>query len=113
MPFLARIRASSLLYFSLIYITSLQINFERKKAEDLAIRPRLKKRAYMGFKKGRHSDIKDFRVLYKKGRHFSKGISAVSKRAPLCFRIDCRFLWLILSFCPLVRSTPAGVKREG
>ncbi|MPM19783.1 hypothetical protein SDC9_66209 [bioreactor metagenome] len=67
----------------------------------------------MGFKKGRHSDIKGFRVLYKKGRHFSKGIPAVLKRAPHCFRIDCRFLWLILSFCPLARSTPARVKQEG
>jgi hypothetical protein len=62
-----------------------------KKTGALSLKPRLKNGALYGFKKGRHSDIKGLRVLYKKGRHFSKGISAVSKRAPLGFHIDCRF----------------------
>jgi len=32
--------------------------------------------ASMIFKKGRHCNINGFRLLYKKGRHFSKGIPA-------------------------------------
>jgi len=65
-----------------------------------------------GFQKGLHGDIKGFQVLYKKGATFLRAFLPFQKGHRIVF-VLIAVLWLILSFCPLARSTPARVKQEG